>query len=102
MRYFCVRAFNLSMDADHVLSSSVNLCRVVLTGHDCWPETYMQENEERAFMQQWSDNMTIALKPFRGASKASTGISVKGTRPLHQPRRGAFAVACYTHSKPFP
>lgn len=57
--------------------------QVVLTGHDCWPEDYMYESEEQAFMGQWHDNMTVALSPL-----------MKSTNP----KNGVFAAACYTHT----
>ncbi len=59
----------------------------VLTCHDCWPQTYMHEAPEAAFMQQWYDNMTVALKPAMALEE-----------PRGQPRRGVFAASCYTHT----
>lgn len=56
--------------------------QVVLTGHDCWPESYMYEPEEQAFMTQWHNNMTVALAPLMKSDN---------------PRNGVFAAACYTH-----
>lgn len=62
--------------------------QVVLTGHDTWPETYMYEEEEQAFMAAWHANMTTALKP----------LMAHPTPTLQHRRSGVFAVACYTHT----
>jgi hypothetical protein len=60
--------------------------QVVLTGHDCWPEDYMYESEEQAYMEQWHSNMTVALAPLMASDVP------------HTPRNGVFAAACYTHT----
>mmetsp|Transcript_2368 Transcript_2368/g.1699 ORF Transcript_2368/g.1699 Transcript_2368/m.1699 type:complete len:399 (+) Transcript_2368:54-1250(+) len=63
---------------------------VVLTGHDCWPESNMYDEPEQAFMQQWSQNMSIALEPL---------MKLEEEKVLKNgPRRGVFAVSCYTHT----
>ena len=54
---------------------------VVLTGHDQFPDTYMTEPPEKQFMQDWYDNMTIALAPVMDYNK----------------RSGVFAASCYSH-----
>lgn len=59
--------------------------QTVLTGHDCWPQDHMYEAPEQAFMMDWYKNMTVALQPV---------FSQSGDL---NPRRGAFAAACYTH-----
>lgn len=59
---------------------------VVLTGHDHIPPAWIHEAPELEFIQQWSDNMTLALQPIT-TSPASA-----------QPRTGVFAAACYTHT----
>lgn len=58
---------------------------VVLTGHDTWPEAYMDMEPEREFMEQWHQNMTTALRPMMEAQ-------LEG-----RPRYGVFAAACYIH-----
>ena len=62
------------------------LYSVVLTGHDNWPETYMHESPEQAFMQDWSRNMSRALAPLLDPAETPG-----------RPRSGVFAAACYTH-----
>lgn len=57
--------------------------QVVLTGHDCWPENHMYDPEEKEFMTEWHNNMTVALGPL---------MQTENTR------NGVFAAACYTHT----
>ena len=58
----------------------------MLTGHDNWPEAYMHESPEQAFMKDWSYNMSVALKPLLDPIELPD-----------KPRSGVFAAACYTH-----
>jgi hypothetical protein len=57
--------------------------QVVLTGHDCWPEDYMDDEPEKEFMKEWHNNMTIALDPLMD---------------IYDTQWGVFAAACYTHT----
>ena len=65
--------------------------QVVLTGHDNWPQDYMFEAPEQAFMKEWHANMTLALAPLMAPERER----VKTEQP--SPRSGVFAAACYTH-----
>mmetsp|Transcript_12734 Transcript_12734/g.21161 ORF Transcript_12734/g.21161 Transcript_12734/m.21161 type:complete len:390 (+) Transcript_12734:39-1208(+) len=65
--------------------------KVVLTGHDNWPEAYMYEEPEQEFMKAWHQNMTNALLPF--THRAETTDFMKATR------NGYFAAACYIHTE---
>lgn len=67
--------------------------QVVLEGHDCFPRDHMEEPEEQAFMQQWHDNMTIALQPF-----FSDDPPMVSQDNMEKHQFGAFAAACYTHT----
>jgi hypothetical protein len=70
--------------------------QTVLCGHDCFPEDYMFESPEQAFMMEFSKNMSVALAPLLDSKPI--------TRKRH-PKSGAFSAACYihgdfSHSKP--
>lgn len=69
--------------------------QVVLTGHDCWPETYMYEAPEQEFMSAWQANMTVALKPLMAIDSKTVKDEEVSRRKT--PRNGVFAAACYTH-----
>eukprot|EP01034_Spumella_vulgaris_P025065 gene25065-31475_t len=49
--------------------------QTVLTGHDCWPESYMHDAEEQAFMTQWHNNMTVALEPLMKVDAQECAVS---------------------------
>jgi hypothetical protein len=57
--------------------------RAILTGHDHWNEKYIDKAEERSFMRELQDNMSVALAPLAD---------------MRNPKTGIFAVACYTHT----
>tara|TARA_A100001015_G_scaffold293308_1_gene369754 strand:+ start:920 stop:2053 length:1134 start_codon:yes stop_codon:yes gene_type:complete len=63
--------------------------KVVLTGHDCFPDEYKMESEEQDFMKIWYQNMSIALQPVLEKSSQSS-LNIK---------TGAFAAACYIHGE---
>ena len=63
--------------------------KVVLTGHDCFPDDYKMEAEEQDFMKIWYQNMSIALQPVLEKSSQSS-LNIK---------TGAFAAACYIHGE---
>lgn len=64
--------------------------QVVLEGHDCFPGDYMNDPEEKQFLEEWHQNMTVALQPI---IKQETVSAAGKERKL-----GAFAAACYTHT----
>ena len=58
--------------------------QVVLTAHDWLPQAYIGEAPERAYMEEWHQNMTaVALAPL--LNPADT-------------RHGAFNAACFIHT----
>jgi hypothetical protein len=57
--------------------------RAALTGHSRWDEKYIDKAEERVFMREWQDNMTVALTPLTDTNNNKTGL---------------FAAACFTHT----
>jgi ribosome maturation protein SDO1 len=61
--------------------------QVVLTGHDCFPQDYMFEDEEQSFMYEFSSNMSNALAPLTKNNKIIN----------NKPQTGIFSVACYIH-----
>lgn len=67
--------------------------QVVLTGHDNWPEAHMYDPPEQAFMQQWYENMTVALQPLL------TDHNQSPKKSFLPARRGVFGAACYTHGE---
>lgn len=57
--------------------------QVVLEDHDCLPGNDRTQPPERAYMQAWSANMTVALSPLMDPTNM---------------RSGAFNPACYIHT----
>jgi hypothetical protein len=67
--------------------NAVVLSITILLVHTGFPDQYKYEAPEQAFMEEFHQNMTVALTPF-----------MSGEVEAGSPRRGGFAAACYTHT----